>query len=425
MKHCVRFTDRLAIACCLGVVAVQSIALQTYADGLRNPPESATAMGMVGARYTLIEDASAAAFNPANLVGVERASGLIEGTVIFTETEFDAPDGRSGETQGDDKYLGNVFVAFPFPKMGMVAGLGVTTPFGLSTEWAKNGPFKFVAPDFAELRVINFNPTLAAKLGEHFSVGAGVDVFYSDIELRQFIPFSATLMAPVPDGRISAESEGVGVGGNFGVTWRPTQRQRLAATYRLPIEVEYDDGTTKIRNIPPPAAGLIAPRSDFNTEIDFPGILGLGYGLEVTDKFRVGVDVEWIEWSRFDSLPVDLGVNNAAGLFPPAIPQDWEDTWNVGVGAEWDFLPMWALRAGWIFTESPIPEETFSPTIPDADRHIFSVGLGFESAHHVLDVSYAFNLFDDLDVSGNIVPAFDGDYDIDSHLLALSYAYQF
>ena len=67
------------------------------------------------------------------------------------------------------------------------------------------------------------------------------------------------------------------------MTVNPTERQRLALTFRAPFEIEYEGDL----DIGQDAAGMGAafglgttPRSDFESEIEFPMVLALGYGID-------------------------------------------------------------------------------------------------------------------------------------------------
>ena len=93
--------------------------------------------------------------------------------------------------------------------------------------------------------------------------------------------------------------------------------------------------------------------SDFGSEIEFPGIFGFGYGIELTDTIRLESNVEWVEFSRFERLPLDAGSNSP--FFPSEIDQDWEDTFTLGIAGDWKFARDWTWRAGYQFYESPVP----------------------------------------------------------------------
>jgi len=402
------------------VMVLCATALAAQANGFRNPPESASALGRDGGKLTQAGDPSAVAVNPANVADAKAVEVQGSLTLIHTETDYTSPLG-SATTEDPWKALPNAFAVIPAPELDLVVGVGITTPFGQSTVWDEDSIFRYTAPYYAELTVVDLNPTVSFRASERVAIGVGLDVYSSTLDIRQAFPWSAVVGAPAPDGKIKFEGDGTGLGWNLGVLVDLCEKQRIAATYRSAVTVEYE-GDTTLTGIPAP--GLGKKSSDFESEIEFPSIVAVGYGIDLTEDLTVGVDVEWIEFSTFDQLPLDAGVNSA--LLPaPAIPQDWDDTWTYGAGATWRATDECSLYASYKYMESPIPDETLAPTLPDADRHIVSIGGGYHSGAHRLDLAYAYSIFDDRDVSSNINPAYNGSYDLSSHLIAVSYGYSF
>jgi len=403
-----------------------------WANGFRNPPEGAAALGRTGGKIALTEDASAIAHNPANVALIPTKDYVGSLTIVVPKTKYSSPDGRQGETSGDAAWLPTVFFTSPATVKGkeIYLGLGLTSPWGQSTEWDENGPFEFVAPHFAELRTITLTPTVSFKASEKVLIGFGLDFTYSDVTFNQRYAWGMVTGDPsTPPGNLSLEGDGFGIGGRFGITWLMTDSQRLAFTARTRTKIDYD-GDTKVLGIPPPdelpgpLGGILTPQSNFETEIDFPAILALGYGIEVNEDFRVGADFEWIEFSSFDQLPLDLG-NNSVLLPFKAVPENWDDTITVGFGVEYDASETFILRGGYVWLESPIPEETLAPTLPDVDRHLLSIGFGYKYKKHTFDFAYALSFYDDLEVTTNLNPAYNGSYDVDSQLIQLTYNYRF
>ncbi|WP_425449969.1 OmpP1/FadL family transporter [Virgifigura deserti] len=59
---------------------------------------------------------------------------------------------------------------------------------------------------------------------------------------------------------------------------------------------------------------------------------------------------------------------------------DWNDSWFFALSATWRPAPVWTLRAGVAFDQSPVPDRTRDPRIPDADHQWLSLGVGYEPA---------------------------------------------
>jgi long-chain fatty acid transport protein len=400
---------------------------------MRNPPEGAAALALGGGKVTLTDDASAISHNPANLTELKGPQILPVMTLIHAESEFISPMG-SAKTEDPWKILPNVFAAWPVENTRFVAGVGVTTPFGQSTVWEQSSALRYVAPYSASMSLIDVNPTLAARLTDRVSVGVGADVYWSQLELKQKLPGAALTGNPLsPDVTIHAQGDGTAVGANAALSVKLTARQTIGLTYRAPFTVDYE-GDMDVSGMPAGAALMgLTPSSDFDSSIDFPAVAALGYGIKLTDTVRVGADVEWVQWSRYESLVLNGANNNpllnAPGtpnpMMPAVVRQNWDDSWTAGVGADWKATPEVTLRAGYIFLQSPVPDETFSPTIPDADRHVVSVGLGYTRANHKVDFAYGYTIFPDREIASNQNPAYNGTYETSSHLLSLSYGYSF
>lgn len=402
------------------------------AEGFRNPPEGAASMGRVGGDMALDNDASAVSRNPANLVLLPGPQVEVGANIIHPQIKFTSGlTGVTDETEDPWKFLPYAFASMPLKENQLALGLGVSFPFGQSTVWSKEGQFRYTAPYFAELRVMNINPALAAKVGDKLCLAVGADIYASDLEIRQYVSWANITGAPAPDGVERLEGSGVGIGGNAALTWLLTDHQRLALTYRSPVKVNYD-GYMRVSNIP---LGLMAlPRADFNTEITFPGSAGLGYSIQCCEKLKLEADLEWIEFNSYDDLTLDADGNNpllhpAGDPVPPVAPktiaQDWKNAWTAGVGAEYQLCSAAVLRLGYQFIESPIPSNTLAPTLPDDDRHVVSIGLGMKHGAHEVDVAFMQSFFRQRTISSQTMPFYNGTYDINSQIVAASYNYSF
>lgn len=421
---------RTARSICFVALAMFIVAFlsprKAQGDGFRNPPESASALGRIGGKIVQIDDASAATINPANLTELRGTSVLASVTIGYSRREFDSPVGVSEESEHPWSYLPAAFASWPLSDTGdWVLGMGVTVPYGRFTDWGSDVMFGAFSPYYAEQWVINYNPSVACRVSDRVSIAVGVSVYQSDLMFKQALPWSAlTMDAATPSGRAKFEGDGVGYGANAAVTWRIDDRQALALTVRSPFDVEYD-GTFEASNVPGALAAMgVTSSSDFETKIKYPTIVALGYGLKLTDTLRAEIDVEWVEHSRNDSMPLDIGNNNVL-LSTTRIPQNWDDTVTVGVGLDWAFAENWTARAGFMYLPTPTPTETTIPVASEEDQEVVSLGLGYRDGPHTVDLAYAVGLFDGRSVNDNVVPAVNGEYDFESQLVAISYGYRF
>ncbi|HMP97795.1 MAG TPA: outer membrane protein transport protein [Kiritimatiellia bacterium] len=410
-------------------VVVAAAGNLAWADGFRNPPEGMQAIGKVGGKIVFIDDASAITHNPANLTELTDNELIASFTLGYGKREFEPTLGGKAESKDPWAVLPNFFAAWRLNEDTLVAGVSLTTPYGRSTTFPKDSILRYSVPYFTELVAVNLNPTLAYKVNDRVSVAAGLNVLYADLDLRQIYPWSlATGIPGAPDGETRFSADGAGLGYNAAVTWNITDRQRAALTYRSSNKVDLE-GDLKVSGVPT-APGLPAPlsmvtaRSDFETSIEFPAVVAAGYGIQLTDKLRVEVNVEWVRHSVFEELELDAG-NNTFLLPASTIPADWDDNWTYGIGADYALNDAWTLRAGFIYLETPVPGKTMLPSISEEDQSVISIGAGYVSGAHRWDFAYAYGLFNGRTVNNNANPAFNGDYDFEAHLLGVSYGLSF
>ena len=406
--------------------AAVALSQATYSEGFRNPPPGAFSLARAGGRRAQIDTADAAYHNPANLVNIPGITAEFSPTIVYLEVEHEsALSGQHAETTDPVKFLPHAFATFEIVPGKFSAGLAVTTPFGLSNEWDQEGAFgdggfyRNATAWFTELMTIDVSPTVSWRIHERVSIGGGLDLFWSELTLKQFYPPFPGF--GIPENPVKAQGDGMGVSGNIGITWNITDKQRVAATYRAPFDIEYE-GDLEFENNPQlPGA---SQKSDFESEIDFPGIFGFGYGIELTDAIRLESNVEWIQFSRFERLPLNVGSNT--GFFPTEIDQDWDDTFTIGLAGDWRFARDWTWRAGYQYYESPVPDHTFSPTIPDANQHAITTGISYSAGAHRAEFSYGYIHYDDRDIDNSGTAAvFNGHYEMLVHLFSVGYTYQF
>jgi long-chain fatty acid transport protein len=414
-----------------------TLCLPAFAEGLRTIPPGAFDLGRSGGRFAHVNDASAAWNNPANLVEATNVQAEIVAAPIYMSIDHTSSTGGEVQTENPWKFLADAFLAVPLGEGKYAAGLGVTMPYGLGVQWdhaSPASPFYFYAPYESGMTAVNINPNFAVRLLDNLSVGAGLDALWSEIQIRQFYLWNQwPAVAPTSlTGDSHLKGDGWGWGGNVAVTWEFLKHHRLAATYRSQQTVQYE-GSFEIDGIASSTAALLGATesSSFETEIGFPNIVGVGYGVELSDRVRVEINGEWLQWSRFQSLQVDIANNNllltGPGGGPSTIPQNWKDTFTAGIAGDYRISDHWMIRCGYQFYESPVPDSTFSPTIPDSNQHVITLGVGFRSQRHAVEAAYGLDLYEKREIQTGkpIASNFDGTYEWNVHLFSLSYRYSF
>ena len=412
----------LLLAC--GSLFLHSV-LNSFGEGFRDATTGTFDLGRSGGRIAQVDDATAVQNNPANLMDLTNGIAEFDPSIIYFNVNYQSPNGQTASTMHPIKILPDFFVAAPIIKDKLAFGFGVTVPFGLANQWdtssqafsRPNGVLGTAAANFGKLTTYNFNPSLAFKVSPSLQIGVGLDVMYSELELRQYLsPF-------LPNFEAHASGDGVGEGGNLGLTWSITKHQRIAFTYRSTMTVDYS-GTADLEYSGAPSN----PTTSFASQIKFPNMFSAGYGIDLTDSIRLESDFEWIQFSQFKNLPINTGT--ASSPFGPVnltqtVPEAWHNTFTLGLGGDWNFASHWVARAGYQYFESPVPNSTFSPTIPDANQNVVTMGIGYHGQNVSLEFAYGWDFYNDRNITSDINPALNGKYTFDVQLFSLAFRYGF
>ncbi|MFW5803063.1 MAG: OmpP1/FadL family transporter [Verrucomicrobiota bacterium] len=328
--------------------------------GYKIPDQSTRAMGMMDAFVAGADDASSVYYNPAGLAHILNPEMIGNLYVSHTELEWDsstAPD----ETSDNKHYLiPTAYAAMPAPNRDdLTLGLGIYSPYGLGTEWnTVDSPTNAALGAFGEIVVINVTPSAGWRVSERLRLGAGLDLAWSSVEQRR----------SGPPTRMSLDGDGTGIGYNLGLQYDFTPTCTLGLAYRSKMSVEYE-GDAEIQPplpFPPYSGGA-------ETEIEFPASATVALSLKPTTRLRLELAASWEDWSINEQTVVHLD--------PPAGPivedNDWNSSWVLMLGAEYELNEKITLRSGYGYNEQPSPSATATPLLPQDDLHALSVGLGY------------------------------------------------
>lgn len=378
-------------------------------------------------------DASVIYWNPG-------AAATLPGLSIYVG---DAGIGVNGGFTADTtlhRYRGTPPVAFPphlfanyTGHLGMRAasvGVGVYVPYGLTSQWNSDFPGRFEAQK-ATLQTFYIQPNFSIEVVPHvLTIGGGPVIGHSSVELDQALDLS---QAPVPLTAYTFGELGVPLGTEFGeakitgsatapgwtlgALYRPIPTLQIGARFLSAITFNYSNGTATFKQVPTglvlatdnplglpggtPVDGLLA--SEFatggalvsqsaSTRITHPLQAEGGIGFTGIPSFLVDLDVAFVGYDAFQTLPLTFsGPAAAAGLSRTYI-EDFGNSWSVRLGAEHifgDSARGVTGRAGFSYATTPAPPETVTPILPDANRYNASIGASIPLRRSVsLDAAY-------------------------------------
>jgi len=266
--------------------------------------------------------------------------------------------------------------------LGLVTG----TPFGLVTK--PNDVWR-VELYGRSSRVTSFNatPSVAYKVNDWISVGAGLQIQYFKTRLNSALPLTAT---PATYPSLGIEGDNVGVGFTAGVTLTPMAGTTIGLGYRSSIrhELSGDAGS----------ASPLTPLTPIKATLDTPDMVTLGISQVITDRFTLSGGVEWTNWSRFGTFPIyNRSTGGAYTLLgnPVTLSFRFKDSWFFSLGGAYKLDPNWTVRAGLGYEISPIRDENRPIRLPDSNRFHVAVGASYQWNDRLsFDVGYA-HLFTD------------------------------
>jgi long-chain fatty acid transport protein len=412
------------------VVAVSFLCCWTsgaWAAGFALVQQGTAAMAQGNAFVAEANDASAIFYNPAGLNQIKRAQVYQGSFFNFPDREF---SGGGQDSQTNHRFYPSMTAYVAIPVHDRVAlGLGFFSPFGMGTAWPPTWAGRYITT-FSSLKTYNLNPVVSVKVLENLSLAAGFDVLWSKVRLKRKTPVVVGPRA-FPDGEIELNGEGHGVGYNLGAHYEPWSGVKLGVAYRSKIEVTHKGGLTT--SLPAPLGA--GPSAEGQASIVFPPSLTMGIAYSRLKPFTFEFDTTWTGWSTYDQLKVNLGAPmpvNRVMATTITTPKNWHNAWAFRFGANYAVNDMMKLRAGYIYDLTPVPDSTFDPQVPDANRHIFTVGSDLKIQRFTLGFAYNYILSEsrtkDNSVGVNGVPAplqANGRYNSDVHSVGLSWSFQF
>lgn len=372
---------------------------QANAGGFALNEMSASSVGNAHAGTAAAEDLSTIYFNPAGLVLHSGSGFTISGSAIrpsakFTNTGSTAavPPGTplTGGNGGDAGSWAAVPAMYYATDLSsnLRFGIGVQAPFGLTTEYDDGWAGRYQALK-SDMLTLNINPSIAWRVNDRFSVGAGVSAQYVRVELTQAVDFGTVCVANLDaltcgglgllpqgaDGRARVKGDDWGFGYNLGAMFMPSPDLRFSVAYRSKIGHKLRGDAVFQRPAALPGA-LAAAFGDTGARasVDLPESLSLSAYAEIDPRWSVMGDVTWMRWSRFQELRIRF--DNGA---PDSVtPENWKNTVRVSAAVNYRYNDAWKLRAGVAYDESPVTDAFRTPRIPDSDRIWLAFGAQYK-----------------------------------------------
>jgi len=401
-------------------------ALSTQGAAFDLPDQDAFVIARGMAFVATADNPSAIYYNPAGITQLEghNVRGGVYG--LNLQPKYTSPAGNGSRNEKDLHAIPQLFYTYSPSENPFSFGLGLYSPFGLSSAWPDDSGFRTVATE-GRLSYFTVNPVVAWKISPQLSIAAGLTVNYADMDLRQGLVWPTQ-----PFDGFQIKGDGWDVGYNLGLLWQVHEKVSIGATFRSTTTVNLEGHAEYFNDVAIPGILPAFPKQRVGAQADFPfplkAIVGVSY--RPTPKWNFEFDTDFTGWNRVGTVIV-----HQETAFPPLLPQDlplnfkWESSCYYEFGVTHYLNDRWSVSAGYIFNENSVPDKTYSPLVGDLDRHFFSIGTGFKGERLDFDVAYQFGYGPERTVSGSALSgagqSADGRYEFLSHAIALSFSWHF
>lgn len=405
---------RGALAVTTSLVALGTLTGGALAGGFINSSQSTVFNGMGYAGFAAPGSTSAATMfmNPATMTSFSRItfdSNYTFGvpTTKITGTTNVGLLGRSGSSGdvGMDYFVPATYFIYPVNDR-LFFGVSLNTTYGNTTKPSGCGTaagwIGCLGAATSKLRITTLTPSVAYKINEMFSIGAGVQIQYASARQYAYLP---------PAGAASAgitKADGWGFGFTAGLTFTPTKTTQIGLGWRSFVDQNVE-GTTVFG---------AATATNSKGTLNLPNRINLSLRQTLHPKFDLLASVEWQNWGRIGHA----ALTNPASPALAVLPFGYSDGWMFALGGEYRYNEKLTLRAGAAYEISPVKDAVRRLSLPDNDRLWLSTGFTYEVTDRwALNASYSYLHIKKAPITqafgGGII--FTGESKADAHLLSV------
>jgi len=414
----------------VGGIAVFGAGFQLYTEG------SAEALGQAGAISGRTNLISQAWYNPSGLAGSDKIQVMGGVTFAMIDTKFKSDLSSAFDEEMEDHWRAIPHLYYIQPLDNKLTGmLSVNTPYGLITEW-ESGWAGSLAATRTELFTLYTTPSIAWKMNDRISCSVGINVVSASANLRSLKPgtVNPTTTPPTYGGITTREIEGddIGYGYTASVHLNVADGWAIGGRFQSRVDLNLEGDVTY--------EGIM--KTDAEADLELPSSVNFGVMNTSIDKLTLGFDLVWTEWSTYDEInpqfdtavpPLVTGTGTPLDGTPMGgtndrAPKRWKNVWSFRAGAEYQLLDNLAVRAGYVWDESPMNGDTRAPELPGSDRQMVMAGLGYKWKEINIDLAYSYLWAKDANTGKEVVskvPSLAGEYETKTHLVSLSASYVF
>ncbi|NVB82659.1 MAG: hypothetical protein HOV81_30055 [Kofleriaceae bacterium] len=368
--------------------------------------------GRGGASAASNTDPSSIIFNPGGMAVGEGTNVSIGGSLIMANGSYETFSGENKtDTDSSPAVVPNAYLTSRVHDM-VAVGVGFHLPFGLALSWPEGHPQSGVIVD-QSLRTYFITPAVGINLNKQvpgLSIGGGVDIVPATVDLKRDV------IAGDAVGKAHLGGDALGIGGRVGVMYHPPTLQQLKIGVMYRSQVKLDFSGKGDFDADPQVRPALPPDGDISTTIKLPQSFWGGVAYDPMPNLEIEANVVWINWKSFKELNITLPDGSAS-----IAPENYKNTVTYRLGAEYK-LPAQkaAIRAGFIYDPTPIPDTTMTAQLPDVNRLNVTLGGSKEFGAYAAHLGFLWVTPGERDTSMEpYTPAFKGTYHVNAFVASL------
>ncbi|MBL4652884.1 MAG: outer membrane protein transport protein [Flavobacteriales bacterium] len=354
----------------------------TVGGGFQVNLQGTKQLGMGHCGTSLIMGSESMFFNPGAFAMSDRSSFVLSANFVIPHINYLAPY-PSTYTASANKSVSTPFTISAAVKpdsVRWIAGVSVYTPFGSGISYEDNWLGQFVLREMS-LQAIFYQPTVGFKINNKIGIGAGYVYGSGEFYLRKGVPLQNT---DGEYGEAVLQGSGQGHGFNVGVFYNPFQNLNIGISYRSKVAVNVKEGTAAFDVVPYLADSF--PDNTFSTKLTLPSVFNLGASYNVSEKFKMALDLNYVGWKVYDTLSFDFAQNSEI-LDDINSPRMYKNSYIIRLGGQYELKPNIHLRAGAYFDKSPVLDDYITPETPDSDKLGLTVGGSLRAKRLQVDLA--------------------------------------
>ncbi len=338
-------------------------------------------VGLAAAGYAArAQDASTAFTNPAGMTRLDGTQVLAGGQLMWLNNRFTVGDGSSaglGANDGGRAIGWNGFVpgagTFVTHRLSpdLWLGFSVAGNFGSVIDYDDAWVGRYRVQQ-ATLLGVQFVPSIAYRVNDKLSIGAGLNAVYGIFDQKVAIN---NVLPSLADGRLELDDKTWGFGGNVGLLYDVAPGTRVGLTWTSQVDLDFNS-SARFSGLGPALSALLASRGLLDAGVDLgtkiPQQVMASVASRIDERWTVLGNVGWQQWSKFGQ--VEVGIDDTLNPVALTTSLPFQDTWHVAVGAQYRLTDPWTLNMGIAYDSGFQEGGSVTPLLPVNAAWRFGVG---------------------------------------------------